>query len=185
MNWRSMRRADFLRTLFALALLMAAPARAEVPTIAAAASLRYALDEAADIYAKAGGVRPRITYAASGNLVQQIRQGAPYGLFLSADEGHVALLEQAPLGPDRAKEASLNASLQAAKAKLVVDDLVLKSTSQMFEVGGASSAKRSENLDRHWRNARTLASHNPSIFKARVLGDYELNGTLPPNLAFF
>ena len=113
------------------------------------------------------------------------RAFAGEAIVLAAAQALDELLEQAPLGPDRAKEASLNASLQAAKAKLVVDDLVLKSTSQMFEVGGASSAKRSENLDRHWRNARTLASHNPSIFKARVLGDYELNGTLPPNLAVF
>ena len=92
-----MRRAEFLRALFALALLATTPARAEVPTVAAAASLRYALDEAAEAFAKAGGIRPRISYAASGNLVQQIRQGAPYGLFLSADEGHVAVLEQAGL----------------------------------------------------------------------------------------
>ena len=141
--------------------------------------------------------RPRSFYhavadvAAQDPLIQQVigelsaRAFAGEAIVLAAAQALDELLEQAPLGPDRAKEASLNASLQAAKAKLVVDDLVLKSTSQMFEVGGASSAKRSENLDRHWRNARTLASHNPSIFKARVLGDYELNGTLPPNLAFF
>lgn len=103
MNWRSMRRADFLRGLLALALATAAPARAETPTVAAAASLRYALDEAADAFARAGGTRPRITYAASGNLVQQIRQGAPYGLFLSADEGHVAVLEQAGLTEGQGK----------------------------------------------------------------------------------
>ena len=34
-------------------------------------------------------------------------------------------------------------------------------------------------LDRHWRNARTLASHNPVIYRDRIVGDYVLNGTSP------
>jgi hypothetical protein len=34
-------------------------------------------------------------------------------------------------------------------------------------------------LDRHWRNARTLASHNPLIYRRRIVGDYLLNGTSP------
>jgi hypothetical protein len=33
---------------------------------------------------------------------------------------------------------------------------------------------------RHWRNARTVASHNPRIFKAKVLGAFQVNGTPPP-----
>ncbi len=41
-------------------------------------------------------------------------------------------------------------------------------------------AFRSLGLDRHWRNARTLSSHNPRIFKDRVVGDYAVNGTEPP-----
>lgn len=39
-------------------------------------------------------------------------------------------------------------------------------------------------LDRHWRNARTLASHNPRVYKARILGDWLINGKDPlPNIA--
>ena len=34
-------------------------------------------------------------------------------------------------------------------------------------------------LDRHWRNARTLASHNPRVYKARILGDWLINGKDP------
>ena len=34
-------------------------------------------------------------------------------------------------------------------------------------------------LDRHWRNARTLASHNPVIYRDRIVGDYVLNRTSP------
>ena len=31
-------------------------------------------------------------------------------------------------------------------------------------------------LDRHWRNARTVSSHNPLVYKARIVGDWVING---------
>jgi len=45
--------------------------------------------------------------------------------------------------------------------------------------GGASALQEDRRLDRHWRNARTLASHNPTIYKGRVVGDHLLNGARP------
>jgi alkylation response protein AidB-like acyl-CoA dehydrogenase len=45
---------------------------------------------------------------------------------------------------------------------------------------GASATARPSALDRHWRNARTVASHNPRILKARVVGAHVVNGTPPP-----
>ncbi|HYQ40194.1 MAG TPA: acyl-CoA dehydrogenase family protein [Pseudomonas sp.] len=77
------------------------------------------------------------------------------------------------------------ASLRAAQAKVVVDELALKAASELFEVGGASAARRSAHLDRHWRNIRTLASHNPSLYKARAIGDHVVNGTELPRNAYF
>ncbi|EGD06397.1 acyl-CoA dehydrogenase, partial [Burkholderia sp. TJI49] len=41
---------------------------------------------------------------------------------------------------------------------------------------GASATSRAHNFDRHWRNLRTIFSHNPLLHKARVIGDYTLNG---------
>jgi hypothetical protein len=38
---------------------------------------------------------------------------------------------------------------------------------------------RAAGLDRHWRNARTVASHNPWVYKARIVGDWSVNGTAP------
>lgn len=75
---------------------------------------------------------------------------------------------------------SHEASLQTAQAKVIIDNLALKSASLLFEVGGASATKQSEQLDRHWRNIRTLASHNPTVYKARAIGDYVVNDTLLP-----
>jgi alkylation response protein AidB-like acyl-CoA dehydrogenase len=78
-----------------------------------------------------------------------------------------------------------HAALLAAKAKIIVDELAIRSGSLLFDVGGASSTKRSHNFDRHWRNARTLSSHNPTTLKARSIGDYEVNGTPLPTKGFF
>jgi len=44
--------------------------------------------------------------------------------------------------------------------------------------------KRGNGLDRHWRNARTLASHNPRIYRDRVVGNFAVNGTKPVGLPF-
>lgn len=82
-------------------------------------------------------------------------------------------------------EFAANAALAAAKAKVVVDELAIRSGSLLFDVGGASAMQRVLNLDRHWRNARTLASHNPSSYKARAIGDFEINGTPLPAKGFF
>jgi len=78
-----------------------------------------------------------------------------------------------------------DASVAAAKAKVIVDELALRSATALFDVGGASAATKGKNLDRHWRNARTLASHNPAIYKAQLVGVYDLHGTHLPLLGFF
>lgn len=96
--------------------------------------------------------------------------------------------DRAALARDRGEpdgDLALEAAVIAAKTKLIVDDLAIRSGSRLFDVGGASATKKSRNLDRHWRNARTLASHNPGSLKARALGDYELHGTPLPTQGFF
>ncbi len=68
-------------------------------------------------------------------------------------------------------------ALTTAKTQIVTSRLALKSAESMFEVGGGSATSRKYNFDRHWRNIRTVLNHNPLLHKARVVGDYELNGT--------
>lgn len=62
-------------------------------TVAAAANVRPALDEIRTSFERASGIRPTISYGASGILARQIEQGAPFDLFLSADAGFVAALD--------------------------------------------------------------------------------------------
>ncbi|MGM4926578.1 acyl-CoA dehydrogenase family protein [Tardiphaga sp. 804_B3_N1_9] len=80
---------------------------------------------------------------------------------------------------------ALDAALASSKAKIVVDELAIRSGSLLFDAGGASATKKSDNLDRHWRNARTLSSHNPVTYKAQAIGAYEINGTPLPAKGFF
>jgi alkylation response protein AidB-like acyl-CoA dehydrogenase len=82
-------------------------------------------------------------------------------------------------------ELALQASLAAAKAKVVVDEIAQRAASLVFDVGGATAARQSAQLDRHWRNIRTIASHNPASLKAKWIGDYEVNGTPLPGRGFF
>lgn len=49
--------------------------------------------------------------------------------------------------------------------------------SQIFDVGGASVVRQAHLLDRHWRNIRTLTSHDPSSHKAQAIGAYHVRGT--------
>jgi len=91
------------------------------------------------------------------------------------------------LSSARSLEASGDADDDAARAVLLevfklqqtVFPLVLDAVSRSFEVGGASAVSRTHALDRHWRNVRTIASHNPAAQRAAALGQWELNGSLP------
>jgi alkylation response protein AidB-like acyl-CoA dehydrogenase len=79
---------------------------------------------------------------------------------------------------EAAIEASLVASaLTTARTQLVLGQLGPRSAERMFEIGGGSATSRKYNFDRHWRNIRTVLNHNPLLHKARVVGDYYLNGT--------
>lgn len=75
-----------------------------------------------------------------------------------------------------AEEPLTEAWLYSEQAQISVADLVLSAVTDMFEVGGASATDARLRFDRHWRNARTLASHNPRMYRARHVGDHLLNG---------
>ena len=76
-----------MRVLLIL-LLVLAPlhARAQSLTVFAAASLTDALKEISQLWVKAGHEAPRLSFAASSTLAQQIDQGAPVNVFASADQ---------------------------------------------------------------------------------------------------
>lgn len=70
--------------------------------------------------------------------------------------------------------------LEVAQAQTVVSQLIIDAAGQCFDALGASAVLRTQGLDRFWRNARTLASHNPRVYKDRIVGDFAVNGTPHP-----
>ncbi|MGJ7457680.1 molybdate ABC transporter substrate-binding protein [Halomonas sp. MA07-2] len=81
--------------LLGLALLFpAALIKADVPTVAAASDLQFALSEAAERFRDETGRELRLNFGSSGNFRRQIGQGAPFELYLSADEEYVLALHE-------------------------------------------------------------------------------------------
>jgi alkylation response protein AidB-like acyl-CoA dehydrogenase len=85
--------------------------------------------------------------------------------------------------PEQVDARFATTELVVSSAQVTVSEQVLDVTAHLLDVLGASSLDSDLGLDRYWRNARALASHNPYPFKARQLGDHLLNGALPPAFA--
>ncbi len=68
----------------------------------------------------------------------------------------------------------------SAEAQIIGTRASLEASTYLFEGLGASATDSKHLLDRHWRNARTVATHNPVPFKARIVGDWLVNDVEPP-----
>jgi SfnB family sulfur acquisition oxidoreductase len=77
--------------------------------------------------------------------------------------------------------AAARGSLAVARAKAFATEVAAEVTTEIFSLGGASAADERYDLSRHWRNARTHASHDPVSWKYHHIGNYLLNDALPPN----
>jgi molybdate transport system substrate-binding protein len=61
----------------------------DIPLVAAASDLKFALEEVAQQFEAETGNRLRLVFGSSGNFHRQIQQGAPFEVFLAADEDFV------------------------------------------------------------------------------------------------
>ncbi|MBV8621089.1 MAG: acyl-CoA dehydrogenase, partial [Curvibacter sp.] len=87
---------------------------------------------------------------------------------------------------DHLSDAALTrASVEVAQAQYFAVEAGLKAAELAFDVAGASATDRRHNLDRHWRNARTVANHNPRQWKAAAAGAWHLQGIAPPTTGLF
>lgn len=81
--------------------LGAGPVQAQsVPVVAAASDLNFVLAEIGRRFAAETGQRVELVFGSSGTLTRQIREGAPFDVFLSADESFVTQLHDAGLTKD-------------------------------------------------------------------------------------
>jgi len=97
------------------------------------------------------------------------------------EKTHNLIVAEGGLDSARASDGVLQAinaaEVAASEAQVVVVALVLDAATKLFDIGGASATSAGHGYDRHWRNARTLASHNPTQYKARTVGEYRISGT--------
>lgn len=78
-----------------------------VLSVFAASSLQNAFEEVGRLHAQRGGPAPRFSFAASSLLARQIEQGAPAGVFASADEAWMDHLERRGLLAEGTRRAWL------------------------------------------------------------------------------
>ena len=105
---------------------LASPAAADQPvTVFAAASLKNALDAAADAWSEASGHAVRITYAGSSALARQIEHGAPADLFLSANVKWMDYLEKEGLIEPESRRDLLGNSLVLVAPKASTQSLAI------------------------------------------------------------
>lgn len=115
----------FIPTLLLCSLLGPMAAQAEKATVAAAADLKFAMDEIVATFKKAHpGDDVDVIYGSSGKFHTQIQQGAPYDLFFSADIGFPRALALAGLAASEVVPYAVgrivlwSASLDASKMTL-------------------------------------------------------------------
>jgi alkylation response protein AidB-like acyl-CoA dehydrogenase len=97
----------------------------------------------------------------------------------AASLDRVAAVRIAGDDPDELAQVITESNVEIAQAQVVIIDHALEAATIVFDALGASGVSERLRLDRHWRNARTLASHNPRIYKERLLGDWFVNGRDP------
>lgn len=95
------------------------------------------------------------------------------------------LLKQAARSVDAAKqdlnpESLAKASIDVAKVRAHSTETALKASSKLIELAGSRGSQRADGLDRHWRNARVHTLHDAARWKYYFIGNYVLNGILPP-----
>jgi len=98
-----------------------------------------------------------------------------------ADRAYAALQAEAPDVDDQIQEAAA----AAAKAKVTVDRIAHHAATALFDIAGASATLSHLNLDPHWRNIRTVSTHNHTSHKAYALGNLSVNQVRLPTLGFF
>jgi alkylation response protein AidB-like acyl-CoA dehydrogenase len=145
-----------------------------------------------DVAAQVRGRSRVFSHGNAASVSQDVQIQQVVGQIAALSYAAEATVQRATLPAQRAYEshfandakaehdANVAAELESGLAQVIVSELVVRASSELFNALGASSAKQGLQLDRHWRNARTVASHNPLIYKARINGDWVINGTEPP-----
>jgi alkylation response protein AidB-like acyl-CoA dehydrogenase len=97
----------------------------------------------------------------------------------------VEAAEAAVRAGEPTEEVGRAASIAICAVKVHLDRVATDAATALFDVGGASASGRARNLDRHWRNIRTITLHNPAAYKATALGRLHISGDPLPTNGYF
>lgn len=112
-----------------------------------------------------------------------------FGELKVLEEAADALVERAAAVLDRLRADPDSAPLQTkavlavAAARAAADHAALTVSNEIIALGGARASLEASNLDRFWRNARTHTVHDPIRWRHHAIGNYHLNGIIPPDNA--
>ena len=125
-------------SLLCLALATATPAQ-KPPAIAAAANLNFVLKQIAEQFTRDRGLRVELVFGASGTLTRQIQDGAPFELFLAADEEFPAQLLAAGLARDAGVVYAVGRlAIFAPKGSPLTVDGRLDGLARLLKAGGVT-----------------------------------------------
>lgn len=132
-----LKRRHALGLVAAATLLMPIAAGAdEAPVIAAAADLQFAVTEIAAAFTAKTGHEVRLSFGSTGNFATQIREGAPFQMFMAADQKFIADLHAEGLTRD---EGVLYAEgrivLMAPHGSVLTPDEALDNLAAMLDAG--------------------------------------------------
>ena len=105
-----------------------------------------------------------------GEIVSEVRAAS-----LLADRAGEALDRALAVGDALTDDQRAEAAVAIYEAKYLTTKVALDATSRLFEIQGARATSAAYGFDRHWRNVRTHTVHDPVAYKAREVGDWELN----------
>lgn len=123
--------------------------------------------------AEAAAFTARAVVASAAEAVQRAHDTALPGVPKTASETDTEQSSDADTAANHA------ATLAVSQAQVALTRLVPEAAGRVFDALGSSAVREAAGLDRHWRNARTVGSHNPWVYKARLVGDHTVNGTAP------
>ena len=137
-----MRIIPFIAVGFVMIAGEARPAAQRPPAIAAAANLNFALTEIKEQFTREGGALVDIVFGASGTLTRQIQDGAPFEMFLAADDEFPKRLAVAGLTRDEGMVYAVGRlALFAPRGSPLTVDAGLDGLARLVKIGKGASAR--------------------------------------------
>jgi len=113
-----------------------AQAQDDAPVIAAASDLQFAVEEIAAAFTAETGMRVRLSMGSTGNFARQIREGAPFQIFMAADEQFIADLHAEGLTRDEGDLYAIGrVVIMVPHGSILTPDGALDHLAAMLEAG--------------------------------------------------